>query len=145
MRRPTRSTRTDTLFPYTTLFPSLVARRVGDDELAPRGREEAIGDVDGDALFPLRAKPVDEQREIEAAILRPGRFALTLERGELVLEQQLAVVEQPADQGRLAIVHRAAGDEARQRLALVRRQIVLDGLTGRIGRRHIAKSGGHQK
>src|SRR3546814_14927273 len=29
-RRPPRSTRTDTLFPYTTLFRSLDVRRVGD-------------------------------------------------------------------------------------------------------------------
>src|SRR3546814_17903518 len=28
IRRPPRSTRTDTLFPYTTLFRSLVARRI---------------------------------------------------------------------------------------------------------------------
>ena len=31
----------------------LVAGRVGEDELAPRGREVAIGDVDGDALLAL--------------------------------------------------------------------------------------------
>src|SRR3546814_17950467 len=30
MRRPTRSTLTDTLFPYTTLFRSLRRRREGD-------------------------------------------------------------------------------------------------------------------
>src|SRR3546814_13893483 len=33
IRRPPRSTRTDTLFPYTTLFRSLrVARRLGESE-----------------------------------------------------------------------------------------------------------------
>src|SRR3546814_6110808 len=30
LRRPTRSTRTDTLFPYTTLFRSVVVERFGD-------------------------------------------------------------------------------------------------------------------
>src|SRR3546814_21021142 len=31
IRRPPRSTRTDTLFPYTTLFRSRVWNRIGDD------------------------------------------------------------------------------------------------------------------
>jgi hypothetical protein len=31
----------------------LVAGRVGDDELALLGREEAVGDIYGDALFAL--------------------------------------------------------------------------------------------
>ena len=43
----------------------LVARRVGDDERALRGGEEAVGDVDGDALLALGLEPVDQQREID--------------------------------------------------------------------------------
>ena len=45
----------------------LVARRVGDDELALRRREVAIGDVDGDALFAFGAQAVRQQREIDRA------------------------------------------------------------------------------
>src|SRR3546814_5495220 len=41
IRRPPRSTRTDTLFPYTTLFRSVV----GDDEL----QHLALGDLGGGA------------------------------------------------------------------------------------------------
>ena len=37
----------------------LVARRVGDDEFALVGREEAVGDVDRDALLPLGFQAVD--------------------------------------------------------------------------------------
>ena len=48
----------------------LVARRVGDDELALVGREEAVGDVDGDALLALGLQAVDQQREVDAR--RPG-------------------------------------------------------------------------
>ena len=48
----------------------LVARRVGDDELALVGREEAIRDVDRDALLALGRQAVDQQREIEFAALR---------------------------------------------------------------------------
>src|SRR3546814_1141271 len=33
-RRPPRSTRTDTLFPYTTLFRSVAPRRQGADDLS---------------------------------------------------------------------------------------------------------------
>jgi hypothetical protein len=43
----------------------LVAGRVGDDELALLGGEEAVGDVDGDALLALGAQAVDEQREVD--------------------------------------------------------------------------------
>src|SRR3546814_16324669 len=37
IRRPPRSTRTDTLFPYTTLFRSLSARRVFNPNVVPAG------------------------------------------------------------------------------------------------------------
>src|SRR3546814_11368331 len=45
IRRPPRSTRTDTLFPYTTLFrsPDLV-------DLAGGGRRHVVGDQDGLSL-----------------------------------------------------------------------------------------------
>src|SRR3546814_2791927 len=44
IRRPPRSTRTDTLFPYTTLFRSRVQceARVGDDPLAVAPRDLAM-------------------------------------------------------------------------------------------------------
>ena len=89
-----------------------VARTIGDDELARLGREEAIGDVDRDALFALRRQPIDQQREIE---LRPARarcLAVRLQRFQLVREDPAAVIEQAPDQRRFAIVHAAAGDEA---------------------------------
>ena len=55
-----------------------VARRVGDDEAAARRGEEAIGDVDGDALLALRLQPVDEQREVDvlAGRCRGGQKSL---------------------------------------------------------------------
>src|SRR3546814_16294707 len=43
IRRPPRSTRTDTLFPYTTLFRSHVAQRVGDDYRLRHLRDDADG------------------------------------------------------------------------------------------------------
>src|SRR3546814_1244373 len=44
IRRPPRSTRTDTLFPYTTLFRSAAGRRA---LLAARGREEGAARIRG--------------------------------------------------------------------------------------------------
>jgi hypothetical protein len=43
----------------------LVPRRVGDDEGAARGREIAIGDINGDALLALGLQAVEQQREID--------------------------------------------------------------------------------
>src|SRR3546814_14589396 len=39
IRRPPRSTRTDTLFPYTTLFRSLGGRRVNFDQIVAAARQ----------------------------------------------------------------------------------------------------------
>jgi len=44
----------------------------------------------------------------------------------LVVEDHLGIVQEPADQGRLAVIHAAAGDEAQQILVLVLVQILLD-------------------
>jgi hypothetical protein len=49
-------------------------------------------------------------------------LAVGLERGELVVENLLRLVQQPADQRRLAVVDAAAGDEAQQLRALLRAQ-----------------------
>ena len=55
-----------------------MAGRVGDDELALRRREEAVGDVDSDALLPLSLEAVDQKREVDvvaggaASIRDPG-------------------------------------------------------------------------
>jgi len=91
-----------------------VARRVGDDELALLGREEAVGDVDRDALLALGREAVDEQREIEIVALCAELLRIGVERGELIVEQRLRLVEQAADQRGLAVVDAAAGDEAQQ-------------------------------
>ena len=103
-----------------------MAGRVGDDELALVGGEEAVGDVDGDALLALGGQAVDQQGEVDLAALGADLLGVGLQRGQLVLEDHLGVVEQAADQGRLAVVHRAAGEEAQQALVLVGVEIGLD-------------------
>src|SRR3546814_8660312 len=72
IRRPPRSTRTDTLFPYTTLFRSVVrADRPRKDQLRPAG-PVAFGRLDRPAgLHVDTARPghVDE-------VLRRNQFAV---------------------------------------------------------------------
>ena len=47
----------------------LVAGRVGNDELALFGREEAVGDIDGDALLALGRQAIDQQRKVQVIAL----------------------------------------------------------------------------
>ena len=88
--------------------------RIGDDEGAPRRREEAVGDIDGDALLALGLQPVDQQREVDILAGRAVLAAVAGDGGQRVLEDQLAVEQQAADQRRLAVIDRAAGEEAEQ-------------------------------
>ena len=89
-----------------------VARRVGELEASPRRDEGAIGDVDRDALLALGAQAVGEEREVDVAVTAAARDVLDVL--ELVDEDLLRVVEQPPDQGGLAVVDRAACDEAKE-------------------------------
>ena len=65
----------------------LVARRVGDDEGAPGRGEEAIGDVDGDALLALGLQPVEQQGEVELVLGRAEAPRIVAQRGDLVVMQ----------------------------------------------------------
>src|SRR3546814_8787069 len=67
IRRPPRSTRTDTLFPYTTLFRSLVSRLV-DPGL---DRRRALADGQHLARQPLRGVP----RRLDRALRHLAQFA----------------------------------------------------------------------
>ena len=90
----------------------LVAGGVGDDELAPRRLEVAVGDVDRDPLLALGAQAVGQQRQVEVAVAAPlGGLDDVL---ELVLEDRLGVVQQPPDQRRLAVVDRAGRRDPQQ-------------------------------
>ena len=89
-----------------------VAGSISDDEFPLVGREEAVSDIDGDALLTLSLKPIEQKREVDVLTLRAMLDAVALQGGELVFEDQLGVVEQPADQRGLPIIDRATGDEA---------------------------------
>ena len=97
----------------------LVAGRVGNDELASFGGEEAVGDIDGDALFALGLQPVDKQGEVERLALGAVFARILAQRRRLVLEHPFGVVQQAADQRRLSVVDAAAGQKAKEPLLVV--------------------------
>ena len=94
---------------------------VREDEAAPVRGEVAVGDIDRDALLALRAQAVGQQGEIDR-FRAGGPFTAepAVRRGagdgvELVGEDRLRVVQEPAHQGGLAVVDGACGGEAEQR------------------------------
>ncbi len=61
------------------------------------------------------SRPSTSSAKSMSSPLVPCAPGIRVQRGELVLEDQLGVVEQPADQRGLAVIDRAAGEEAQQR------------------------------
>jgi hypothetical protein len=82
-----------------------VPGRVGDDEFPPRRREIAVSHVDGDSLLALGPQAIGQEGQVR--VIFAALLARALDRRELVLEDRLRVVQQPADQGRLPVVDRA--------------------------------------
>ena len=91
-----------------------MARRVGQDEAAAWGFEEAVGDVDGDALVAFGGEAIDQQRVVGAARHGAEADAVALQRRHHVVGDGAALEQQAADQGGLAVVHRAAGENAQK-------------------------------
>src|SRR3546814_16411297 len=80
IRRPPRSTRTDTLFPYTTLFRSRGEARKSE-ALRGRGKESQAGHDPGDAFGSQRFAltlliPGSGMSEIEFGVLGRPAFGL---------------------------------------------------------------------
>ena len=97
----------------------LVAGRVGEDELAPRGVEVAVRDVDRDALLALGLQAVDQQRDVEVVAAGAPALAVDLRRAHQVLRHAAGVVQQAADQRALAVVDAAAGHQPQQVLGVL--------------------------
>ena len=111
----------------------LVARRIGDDELAPGGGEIAIGDIDGNPLLTLRLQAIDQQRQVDLVAGGPAPEAVSLHGRQLIFVDQLGIVQQTTDQRALAVIDAAAGEKTQQFLALVLGQIGLDVGTDQFG------------
>src|SRR3546814_7154866 len=98
IRRPPRSTRTDTLFPYTTLFRSVVAAAHG-------GLDHHQGVVGHDDVG-LAGGPQRALDEALLVVLAGGRDALAAAIGEAQGAQRPEQIGQPA--GEVAAHHVAA-------------------------------------
>jgi hypothetical protein len=92
----------------------LVSWGVGEDEAATRCLEEAICDVDGDALIALGRQTIDQQCIVDAALHSAEAFAVPIQRRHHIIGDGAAFEQQPADQRGLAIIDRAAGQYAQQ-------------------------------
>src|SRR5215207_5882285 len=101
----------------------LMARRIGNDELAPVGGERTIGHINGNTLLALGSETINQKSKIELAALCSQAFRISFERGELIFEQHLGFIEQASDQRGLSIIDAAAGNETQKILALLRAQI----------------------
>src|SRR3546814_16436633 len=113
IRRPPRSTRTDTLFPYTTLFRSM------RDQLDPLAAINRELDQNADLL-----RMTNEQAEVQSRLLqiteglRRDGVTLTKEetdalRAKLIVEQELERIARARDsieQGSSTMQMRDAGD-----------------------------------
>src|SRR3546814_10105073 len=106
IRRPPRATRTDTLFPYTTLFRSQNAVEViedGDQALGTRDFATAHA-----AHADQRREAIVEREAIEAALIVVGPPSLD-HRHQAVFDAEIAragpTVEVGADGARYAVEH----------------------------------------
>src|SRR3546814_15394142 len=95
IRRPPRSTRTDTLFPYTTLFRSF-ATRVGRARFLV-GHDPARRRQDGDAEAVVEPRQLLDLRIDPAARTRHPRDLLDHRRAFVVLQLDLDFREHAAD------------------------------------------------
>src|SRR3546814_11957355 len=102
IRRPTRSTRTDTLFPYTTLFRSRGGRSAGEYKVM-----DAVSTVEGRA-YPFGMKNVDTDMIIAAKWLKTiSRSGLGKGAFEALRQDPENVFDNPAYAGAPIII---AGD-----------------------------------
>src|SRR3546814_11895046 len=97
IRRPPRSTRTDTLFPYTPLFRS-VRERV-DVEPAVRGQADRAVEDGRQQPRGLAAFAVPQDRHAEVALRQQCDHAAVSLHGAAVVDDAMAgvVVDAPAD------------------------------------------------
>ncbi len=111
----------------------LMAGCVGNDEFAARGREIAVGHINGDALFPFGLQTVHQQRRIEI-VAGGAEFRAVLANGSnLILIDHLGVMQQSADEGALAVIDVAAGQETQQFLALMLGEVFVDVTGDQVG------------
>src|SRR3546814_6633875 len=96
IRRQPRSTRTDTLFPYTTLFRSGLARRLARRSYRPRRGTRSVKTVYSEKHKLHHAKLELMNGQMQPAVEMPSRAETVLERVKAV---DLGPVVAPAAHG----------------------------------------------
>src|SRR3546814_4850184 len=138
IRRPPRSTRTDTLFPYTTLFRSIrtLVQRAGGH---PYFVEEAVlaladgGWLAGSPRAWRLARPIDEWPLPDSVQALLAARIDRLDEPHRALLQAAAVIGQRIDVGLLVAVIADAPAQIDAGL----RQVEVQGLVRRIGKAHV--------
>src|SRR3546814_1827498 len=122
IRRPPRSTRTDTLFPYTTLFRSPVVRTEDEDRVVVASRGAEISDQAADILIhSVNHRGID---------FHLSRFNLSLGRAELAPGCRV----RPQGRGRDVVTDQAQSLHSRQPVTPKRVPSVI---ITEIGRAHV--------
>src|SRR3546814_19920515 len=107
IRRPPRSTRTDTLFPYTTLFRSAW---LADADIAAAVLRVVADAHDVAARQPQAARPLNLEEEEFGGIGGPSDFESAsfersaLDRRAVVIADKLAVLDAPPNLAALQIL-----------------------------------------
>jgi hypothetical protein len=85
--------------------------RVSDDEPTPRRPEITKSNVDGDALLAFSLKTIEQQRKIQLIARGAKNPAGAVQLDEMIVEDDLRIVKEPADQRRFSVVNASAGQE----------------------------------
>src|SRR3546814_1994893 len=111
IRLPPKSTRTDTLFPYTTLFRSVALDQTTLDELKEHrfhftGRETEI------ASQSLAADPLDDAKKTQHEFVDHGHLTIArdirLDREPAARNLEVDRIDQQLTSGRVVTAHRMA-------------------------------------
>src|SRR3546814_6994775 len=95
IRRPPRSTRTDTLFPYTTLFRSLKCRALGDIVMSPakaKDRFALVAVMNPPELVEAAFRSEEHTSELQSLMrISYAVFSLTTKKRNRRCARQLSV------------------------------------------------------
>src|ERR1700685_4613212 len=94
-----------------------MTRRIGNDEGPPRGDEKAVSDIDRDALLPLGLEAIYQKGKVEVISCGAVTQRVLGQRGQLILENELRIMQEASDQGGLAVIHRPASEEPEKTFA----------------------------
>ncbi|RMV89929.1 hypothetical protein ALP03_102740 [Pseudomonas amygdali pv. tabaci] len=110
----------------------LMARCIGNDELALGRGEISIGNIDSDALLPLGLQTIHQQRQIDVIAGGAGLLRVPGDGFKVIFIDHLRVMQQTPDQRALAVIDVATGKKAQHFLAFVLAQIGEDVLADQI-------------